>query len=118
MLQLRVKLLSLLFALSFLVLPSISYGETYTILLDKAVKTGPGPELSFSSRALRAYWINISGTATVQIEVAARPVDPMVPLVTGISTSTMVDTNSPGTRTRVNVTSCSGCTVSVVLEIP
>lgn len=102
---------------AILLCASIASAETYTTLLSEVKATGPSGEVSVAPRTLRAYWIYITGTATVDIEVAARPGDPLVKLITGISANTMIDTDAPGTRTLVRVMTCTGCTVSAILEV-
>ena len=97
-------------------LAPIVSAQSYSVLLNAGTTTGASSEVSVSSRSERTYWVYITGTATLAIQVSARAGDPFVDLVNNISSSGLVDTQAPGTRTRVNVTVCTGCTVTVVLE--
>jgi len=108
---------AIIIGLILLLSVSIANAAQYVTLLDGATTTGVSQESSVSSRAERTYWIFITGTATLSIQMSPKAGADFIDLVNNISTSTIVDTVAPGTRTRINVSTCTACTVSVVLEL-
>lgn len=107
----------LILAVCLLLIPTISYSQQFVSMLIGVTAPTSSTEVSISSGSRRTYWVYITGTASLSIFMSPTSTQSFVPFVTAITTSGFIDTTAPGTRTRVDVVSCTGCTVTVLLEV-
>jgi hypothetical protein len=113
------KRLALIFALPLLFLAQPVKAADF-VLLDGVQTTITSQSVSFLEgkfRGPKAFWVYISGNASVSIDLAPRAGAAFIPIVENITVSSMVDTIAPAQRAQVRVVSCVACTVSVLLQV-